>query len=67
MTEEHADLLIVNAAEVITCDGPAAGLAGEEVRQRELITDGAVAVRGGVIVAVGNTTELKRGTGLHKF
>ena len=59
MTEEHADLLIANAAEVITCDGPADGLAGEAVRQRELITDGAVAVRGGVILAVGNTAELK--------
>ena len=59
MNKEHADLLITNAAEVISCDGPAEGLAGDAVRHLDPILNGAVAVRDGKIVEVGNTTELE--------
>jgi imidazolonepropionase len=55
---EPADLLIRNAAEVVTCRGPADGVRGPALGQLEVIPDGAVAVRDGRILAVGTTLQL---------
>ena len=54
----HADLLIHNAAQLLTCassDGPKRGPALAELG---LIEDGALAIAGGEIVAVGTTADL---------
>ena len=59
MTRSPADLLIVRAAELLTMaavpDGP---LRGDALRGPGLIHDGAVAVRGDRIVAVGTSEEI---------
>ena len=52
------DLLVVHAAELVTCAGPSGGVRGAAARTLELITDGAVAVIGDRIVDVGRTDEL---------
>jgi len=57
---EHADLLVLNASELITCaDGPDGPLRRDDLRHPGLIEDGAVAVVGERIAAVGTTTELR--------
>jgi imidazolonepropionase len=56
---ERADLLVVHASELLTLDhgrpGPAVGKALDDLR---IIPDGAVAVTGGRLVAVGTTAEV---------
>src|SRR5688572_27052142 len=55
---EPVDLLIRNAAEVLTCRGPASGVVGQTLEHAETIGEGAIAVRGDRIVAVGTTHDL---------
>lgn len=52
--------LFVNAAQLVTCAGPARARRGDEMRQLEVLTRAAVAVRGDQIVAVGPERELRR-------
>ena len=53
------DLLFVNAAEVVTCAGPARGRRGAEMRDAGIRRDVAVAVQRGRIAAVGPRAELE--------
>jgi imidazolonepropionase len=55
---ESVDLLIRNAAEVVTCRGPIDGVSGAALDDLEIIAGGGVAVRDGRILAVGPTREL---------
>ncbi len=53
---QTADFILVHAHEVVTCEGPSAGRAGEaSLNELATIDDGAVAVVAGKIVAVGPT------------
>jgi len=56
---EPVDLLVRNAAEVVTARGDAEGIAGEALAQLHFVADGAVAVKAGRIVAVGPTRDLE--------
>ncbi len=56
----NADLLVVHAAELVTCRGPAEGIRGAALQGIETIADGALAIRGGRILAVGPTAEVTR-------
>ena len=53
------ELLFVNAAQVVTCSGPARARAGSEMGQLEVLADAAVAVQGARIVGVGARRELE--------
>jgi imidazolonepropionase len=53
----QADLLILNAAQVVTCASPSPKRR-EAMRDVGIITDGALAVRGEEIVAVGKSADL---------
>ncbi len=56
---EPADLLVLHAAELVTCaDGPPGPLRGDDLRAPGILADGAVAVRDGVFVAVGASAEV---------
>jgi imidazolonepropionase len=55
----NVDLLIHSAAQVITCAAAGGPKRGAALRDVGLIADGAVAVRDGRIVAVGNSAELR--------
>jgi len=57
---QNADLLIVHAAELLTCRGPAEGIRGAALQRVDAIGDGALAIRDGRIVAVGPTAEVAR-------
>ncbi|MCG3133572.1 MAG: Imidazolonepropionase [Planctomycetes bacterium] len=61
MAKEPCDLLVRSAAELLTMDaGPAAGpLRGEALREPGMLADGAIAVTGGRIAAVGRTADLR--------
>jgi imidazolonepropionase len=52
------DLLIHNAGQLVTCAGPQGPKRGQALRDVGLITDGAVAIDRGMIVAVGPNDEL---------
>jgi len=52
--------LFVNATQVVTCAGPARGRRGGEMNDLALLTDAAVAVEAGRIVAVGSQEALWR-------
>ncbi len=52
------DLLIHNAAQLVTCASPDGAKRGEAMRDVGLIEGGAVAVAGGEIVAVGSSADL---------
>ncbi|WP_129676396.1 imidazolonepropionase [Candidatus Chloroploca sp. Khr17] len=54
------DLLIHSAAQLVTCASPAGPKRGAALRELGLRTDGAVAVHGTTIVAVGPSEELRR-------
>ena len=53
-----ADLLIINAAQLLTCASPTGPKRGAALADPGLIIDGALAVHDGQIVAVGTTSEL---------
>lgn len=54
---EHIDLLLTNAAQVVTCAGPGPKR-GAALADAGVIPEGAVAIDAGVIVAVGPTAEV---------
>jgi len=49
-----------NAAQVVTCAGPARGRRGAEMREAGILTGAAVAVRGDRIVSVGGADDVRR-------
>jgi imidazolonepropionase len=57
---QRVDLLVLHAAELLTCRAPGVGpgVRGADLNRPELISDGAVAVDGGRIVAVGDSASL---------
>jgi imidazolonepropionase len=57
---EKVDLIVRGAGELLTCAGPSSGVAGPAVSQLEVIRDGAVAINGGRIVAVGSSPDIER-------
>ncbi len=59
MTKIEADLLLVNAAQVVTCAGNGVKR-GADLQEVGIVEKGAVAVRDGVIVAVGETADLEQ-------
>jgi imidazolonepropionase len=59
MAKRNADRLIVHAAELLTCRGPASGVRGDALRSIEALADGALAIAGGRIAAVGSTEEIR--------
>ena len=56
----NVDLLVVHAAELITCGGSSRAVRGAQLEQLEVIEDGALAIRDGRILAVGRTDEVAR-------
>ncbi len=60
-TKESADLLIVNAEELLTlADGSQKPRTGKQMRELGIVRDGAIAVREGRIVAVGKTRDIMK-------
>jgi imidazolonepropionase len=60
-TREKADLLIVNASELVTVEGGSQKpRIGKEMRELGIIRNGALAVKEGKIVAVGKTPEVTK-------
>lgn len=57
---QDADLIVRNAGELLTCAGPEQGIAGDALKTVALIEHGALAVRDGLIVAVGTTPEIEQ-------
>jgi imidazolonepropionase len=58
---DSADILIVNAKELLTlADANTGPRTGKQMQELSVIRDGAVAIREGRIVAVGNTREVSR-------
>jgi imidazolonepropionase len=55
------DLLIENAAEILTCAGPATGLTGAALNRAEVIAGGSIAGDQGRIVAIGAAESLRAG------
>jgi len=58
MTKKQADLLIINASELLTLNGPKRARRGRELRALAIIKEGAVSIRAGKIEAAGNTGEI---------
>ena len=56
---QTVDLLIHSASQLVTCAGPDGPRRGEAMRDVGLLPDGAVAVGGGEIIAVGPTADLR--------
>jgi imidazolonepropionase len=59
MTQKQIDLFIHSTSQVVTCASPHGPKRGAEMLDVGLIEDGAVAVDGGKIVAVGDSAELQ--------
>ena len=59
MAKLIVDRLIVNADELLTCRGPSEGISGEVLGHADLIADGALAIQGERIAAVGTTAEIR--------
>ncbi len=60
-SREIADLLIVNAKELITLASPNTGpRTGKQMQELGVLKDGAIAIREGRIVSVGSTREISR-------
>jgi imidazolonepropionase len=58
-TRESADILIVNAEEMLTLAGSSeTPRVGKQMRNLDIIKDGALAIREGKIVAVGTPDEI---------
>lgn len=57
---EPCDLLIHSATQLVTCAGPPGLRRGPGMRELGVIRDGAVAIRGSTIVAVGPSTDVRR-------
>jgi imidazolonepropionase len=53
------ELLITNAAQLVTLAGPARSRVGAEMRELAIITGGALLIRDGVIMALGATSEVE--------
>jgi imidazolonepropionase len=56
---EHVDLLIANANELVTLQGPQTPRTSGQMKKLSIITKGSVAIRDGVIVAVGRNLRYK--------
>lgn len=56
----NVDLLVVHAAELITCGSTSHAIRGAQLEQLEVIEDGALAIRDGRILAAGRTEEVAR-------
>ncbi len=60
-TRESADILIVNAEEMLTLAGSSKNpRVGKQMRELDIIRDGAIAIREGKILAVGKTAEVTK-------
>ena len=55
----NADLLILNAAQLVTCASGGQPKRGAQMRELGIIADGAVAVQDGKIAALGTTADLR--------
>ena len=55
---QPADIIIINAGQLLTMQGPKRARAGEEMNDVHALADAAVAIRSGRIVTVGSTDEL---------
>ncbi|HWQ15115.1 MAG TPA: imidazolonepropionase [Roseiflexaceae bacterium] len=55
----HVDVLIHSATQLVTCASPGGPRRGPAMREVGLIGDGALAVAGGTIVAVGRSADLR--------
>lgn len=58
MAKRNADVLVLGAAELLTCRGPAEGVRGEALQRIDAIPDGALAVLDGRIAEVGSTESI---------
>jgi imidazolonepropionase len=54
-----SDLVFVNAAQIVTCAGPARARKGKEMRDAGILKDTAVAVSGGRIAMIGSASDLE--------
>lgn len=59
MANGNADLLVLHAAELVACRGPASGIHGAALREFDVIADGALAICDGRIAAVGTSEEIR--------
>lgn len=58
MAKLNVDRLVVHAAELLTCRGAESGIRGAALREIEKIADGALAIQGERIAAVGTTAAI---------
>lgn len=56
---QKVDLLVINAAQLVTCAGKGHPKRGEQMRDVGMIQNGAAAIQDGKIVAVGSTDEIR--------
>ncbi len=54
------DLAVINAAQLVTLEGPARPRVGPEMRELGLIENGGLLIQSGLISAVGNSDEISR-------
>jgi len=60
MAKRNADLLVLDAAELLPCSGPASGIRGAALQKITTIAGGGVAICDGRIVAVGASDTIRR-------